>query len=193
MRRSLPVYLTERERDLLVEAALESAPRGVPAGALRDTAAIALGVYAGLRVSEIRALDRDDVDLEDLTVRVREGKGGKDREVPLHETAGQLVRAYLAERDQHHDAGHPALFISRRGKRISVRAIQRMLVRVARAAAISKRISPHKLRHTFATLLLESGADLRTVQELLGHASIATTEIYTHVSGPHRRRAVDRL
>ncbi len=185
----LPVFLTERERDLVLEAARRSAPRGVRAGAARDSAVIAIGVYAGLRVAEISALDRADVDLEDLAVLVRQGKGGKDRVVPLNIAAAIAVEEYLATRDDE----DPALFVSRKGGRLSVRAIQRMVRRVAGDAELAKRVTPHKLRHTFATLLIENDADVFTVQELLGHASVATTQIYVHVSRARKRGAVDRL
>jgi len=185
----LPTYLTDRERDLVLEAALEGSPRGVPAGGLRDGAVIAVGVYGGLRVSEISKLDRADVDLNSRTIRIRQGKGRKDREVPLHETAAAIVEAYLRERTD----DEPALILSRLGRRISVRALRDLVVRLARKAGLSKRVSPHTLRHCFATLLLEAEVDIRTVQELLGHSSIKTTERYTHVSSPRRRRAVDRL
>lgn len=188
-RRRLPVYLTERERRLLLEEARTRTPRAVPGGSLRDQAILALGLYAGLRVSEIRNLDRRDVDLDAMVVRVRRGKGGKDREVPLHRVAAGLVGLYLASRRDR----DPALFLSRRGQRISTRQIQDIVRGLAEAAMIPKRITPHKLRHTFATSLLEAGVDLRTVQELMGHASISTTEIYLHVSDEQRRRAIDQL
>ena len=193
MRRSrpkrLPVYLTERERDLVLKVARERAPRGVPNGALRDAAIVAVGVYAGLRVSEIRNLDRADVDLDALNIRVREGKGAKDREVPLHVEAGILVEEYLATRQD----DDPAVFVSRLGRRMSVRSYQRLVANLAGSAELAKHITPHKLRHTFATLLLDADVDLRTVQELLGHESVATTQVYTHVSGRRRRTAIDRL
>jgi site-specific recombinase XerD len=185
----LPIYLTEPERDAILEVALDSAPRGVPAGGIRNAAIIGVGLYAGLRVAEICHLDRTDVDLEVGTIRVREGKGGKDREVPLHTFAADLIRAYLSTRVD----SEPALFVSRRRTRISVRAVQRMVVALAEDTGLAKHVSPHKLRHTFATLLLEADVDLRTIQELLGHESIATTEIYMHVSQSRKRGAVDRL
>lgn len=184
----------------------------MPAGTLRDTAILAVGLYAGLRVSELRNLDRADVDLDALTVRVNHGKGDKDRELPLHQNAAAAVAAWLELYDSYagtrdyplasehkniipNGAGsaETPLFVSRRGTRIGVRAVQRLVKRVVNSAGITKRISPHKLRHTFATLLLDKDADLRVVQELLGHESIATTEIYTAVSSARRRRFVDLL
>jgi site-specific recombinase XerD len=185
----LPVYLTERERDLVLEVVRSSAPRGIPAGAERDSAIIAIGIYAGLRVSEICALDRSDVDLEELTVHVRHGKGDKERFVPLHLDAAIAVETYLRHRS---DAG-AELFLSRQGTRLTPRSIQRMVRRVAADARLTKHLTPHKLRHSFATLLLERDADLVTVQELLGHADLSTTSIYTHVTARRKRSAVDRL
>ncbi len=187
--RRLPVYLTEHERALIVDAAAQSAPRGVPAGALRAEAIVAIGVYAGLRVSEITHLDRGDVDLLARTIRVRQGKGGKDREVPAHQRVAAALLAYLSTRVD----DDPALFLSRAGRRIGVRSVQRLVAQIATDAGLAKHITPHKLRHTFATALLDADVDLRTVQELLGHASIATTQIYTHVSNPRKQRAIDRL
>ncbi|MEX2439670.1 MAG: tyrosine-type recombinase/integrase [Actinomycetota bacterium] len=188
-KRPLPVHLSAHERDLLLGFAIDSAPRGVPNGAERDAAIIGIGVYAGLRVSEIQHLDLDDVDLESLTLLVREGKGGKDRELPIHPELGALIAGYLSTRVD----TDPALLLSRLGKRISIRALRNVVYRVARQAGVAKRISPHKLRHTFATLLLDKDVDIRTVQELLGHASIGTTQIYTHVSQGRKRKGVDRL
>lgn len=188
-RRRARIFLTDRERDDLLEVALDSAPRGVPNGGLRNAAILAIGVYAGLRVSEIRDLDQTDADLDGLSVFVRHGKGDKEREVPLHNWAAELVREYLSTRVDN----APALFVSRQGTRLSVRAIQRMVVRLAGDARLAKRITPHKLRHTFATLLLDEGEDIRVIQELLGHESIATTELYAHVTPRRKRGAVDRL
>ena len=188
--RRLPIYLTETERDLILEAALDSAPRGVPDGALRNAAVIAVGVYCGLRVSEISFLDLGDVDLQGLTVRVRHGKGDKAREIPLNPWAAQFVSAWVSARP---DVATPALFVSRNGDRLASRTIRTVVGSLAKIAGISKPISPHKLRHTFATMLLNRGADIRVVQELLGHASIATTETYTHVAQELKRRETDKL
>jgi integrase/recombinase XerC len=159
----------------------------VPHGALRDRALIAILVLAGLRIAELQHLDRDDVDLIELEVLVREGKGGKDRSVPLHLDAAIAVEEYLNARvddDQ-------ALFLSRLGKRASVRTLRDVVYRVAREALLRKKISPHKLRHTFATIVYDKTGDLMAVKELLGHESLKTTEIYTHLSRSRLRRAVD--
>jgi site-specific recombinase XerD len=142
----------------------------------RDLAVLELLYAAGLRVSELCGLDRDGVDLGGRTVTVL-GKGGKERRVPIHERAAQVLREWL-EGGRAEMAGPPAaVFVNRRGARLGTRDVRRILDR--RAASPTH---PHALRHTFATHLLDGGADLRVVQELLGHASLATTQIYTHVS-----------
>jgi site-specific recombinase XerD len=187
--KKLPVHLAEHERDELLEAAADRAVRGAPAGTLRDLAILIVGAYQGLRVSEIRNLDRTDVDLQAGSLIVREGKGAKDRELPLHQQTAWAIAAYLSTRVD----SHPALFLSRLGERISPRQIQRMVRAVADDAGITKRVTPHRLRHTFATLLLERGADTRVIQELLGHESLATTQIYTYVVQGPKRKAMDLL
>ena len=149
----------------------------------RDLAVLELLYAAGLRVSELCGLNRDGVDLLGRTVRVL-GKGGKERRVPIHDTAVAALRDWLSA-GREEMAGPPqAVFVNRRGARLGPRDVRRILDR--RAASPTH---PHALRHTFATHLLDGGADLRVVQELLGHASLATTQIYTHVS-KERLRAV---
>lgn len=186
-RRKLPVYLTAREQHLILDAARATAPRGTPHGAQRDTAIIALLLFEGLRVAELAALDRQDVDLDDLVVHVLNGKGGKDRDVPLDLEAAIAVDTYLRARGD----CHPALILSRLGRRATTRTVRDVVYRVAREASLVKHISPHRLRHSFATALLDAGCDLRQVQEALGHESIATTQIYTHVSQQRLRAAFD--
>lgn len=174
---------------MLLDGARALTPRGVRGGRERNAALIAVGVFGGLRVSELRNLDRTDVDLVDRRVLVRHGKGDKDRVVPLHVRAVAAIEDYLGTRTDE----ERALFLSRHGCRISVRAVQRLVLRLARSKGLDKHITPHKLRHTFATLMLDRGVDLRRIQELLGHSSITTTEIYTHVSDQGKREAVDVL
>ena len=151
--------------------------------ALRDRAILELLYSSGLRVSELTGLNISEIDLSGGMVRVM-GKGGKERIVPVGSRAVEALQAYLAQRD---DAGtKAALFLNTRGGRINRRSVARIVdAHVLRIAAF-KRISPHTLRHTFATHMLEGGADLRAIQELLGHASLSTTQKYTHVS-------IDRL
>jgi site-specific recombinase XerD len=142
----------------------------------RDLAVLELLYAAGLRVSELCGLDRGDVDLRGRTVTVL-GKGGKQRRLPVHDTAVAALGAWL-EGGRDDMAGPPeAVFVNQRGARLGPRDVRRILDR--RAAAPTH---PHALRHTYATHLLDGGADLRVVQELLGHASLATTQVYTHVS-----------
>jgi integrase/recombinase XerC len=173
----LPRVLSGTEMGALLDTPVDS-PIDV-----RDHAVLELLYAAGLRVSELCGLDRDGVDLRGRTVRVL-GKGGKERRVPIHETAAAALSRWLEE-GRETMAGPPeAVFVNRRGARLGPRDVRRILD--ARAASPTH---PHALRHTYATHLLDGGADLRVVQELLGHASLATTQIYTHVS-KERLRAV---
>jgi integrase/recombinase XerD len=162
-------------------------PDRSPAG-IRDRAVLETLYGAGLRVSELVGLDVDDVDLEGGSVRVL-GKGGKERDVPIGRYAREAISAYLtrvrptiATR-----RSRAALFLNLRGGRLTRQGCALILESHARAAGIAKRVSPHTLRHSFATHLLEGGADVRVVQELLGHASVATTQVYTLVTEEHLR------
>jgi len=145
---------------------------------LRDLALLAVMYGCGLRVSEVVGLDLVDVDLHQFELRVF-GKGRKERIVPLPEGAVQYVQGYLAERMSGDE--EQALFLNNRGKRLSVRSVQRMLKERALQTGADVSVTPHRLRHSFATDLLAGGVDLRAIQELLGHASLATTERYTHL------------
>ncbi len=149
--------------------------------ALRNRALVELVYSAGLRSAEAVALDLADVDFEQELVHVRSGKGGKDRIVPLGEEAAHLVGQYLREaRPSLVHGAQDALFVSARGRRLDTSTLRRLVPH------------PHRLRHAFATHLLEGGADLRTIQELLGHASLSTTERYSHVDARRLRRVYDR-
>jgi integrase/recombinase XerD len=181
--RSLPHPLTVAEACAIVEAPVP----GTPAGA-RDRAILELLYGAGLRISELTGLDVDDLDVDDGVVRVL-GKGGKERDVPIGGQARAAVADYLT-------TGRPALasarsrgalFLNARGGRLTRQSCARLLAQHARAAGIRRAVTPHDLRHSFATHLLEGGADVRVVQELLGHASVATTQIYTLVTTEHLR------
>ena len=167
-------------------------------GALRDRAMFEVMYGAGLRVSECCALDRDDVDRdrygEGCLLRVRRGKGGKDRLVPLGRTALTALDRYLAEGRPRlaHPSGRQdpaALFLNRHGGRLTTRSVQRHLSRAALMAGAEA--TPHALRHSFATHLLDGGADLRSIQELLGHASLSSTQVYTRVSLDHLMKVYD--
>ncbi|MCA9673170.1 MAG: site-specific tyrosine recombinase XerD [Myxococcales bacterium] len=178
--RKLPDVLSLAE----VEALLEAPDRDRPLG-LRDAAMLELLYATGLRVSELCGLRADELDLERGVVRAT-GKGRKTRLVPVGEIAVALVQRYLGEaRDAISRRPSEALFITRRGGPMTRQAFWKLLRGHAQAAGIHKRITPHMLRHSFATHLLERGADLRAVQVMLGHADISTTQIYTHVSKKH--------
>lgn len=182
--RRLPAVLTFEEVVRLLEAPDLTKPRG-----RRDRAMLSLMYAAGLRVSELCTLRTSDLDQRRGFVNVL-GKGGKRRLVPVGEVALLDIDAYLkAPRQERAGRAHPALFLSSWGRPLSRQAFWKLVLRYARKVGITKPISPHKLRHSFATHLLERGADLRSVQALLGHANIGTTEIYTHLTPDHVRRA----
>ncbi len=165
-----------------LEALLEAPDASTPAG-LRDRAILELLYATGLRVAEVSALDLADVDLAQGLVSAV-GKGDKQRIVPLHRLAAGKVRTWVAtgRPAMAKAASGEALFLNRLGTRMQPGAVRRMMSRHLRALGEAASVTPHALRHTFATHLLENGADLRTVQELLGHVALSTTQIYTHVS-----------
>jgi integrase/recombinase XerC len=182
--RRLPSFLTREEVNRLIEAPDLSTPQG-----LRDRALLELLYASGLRVSELASLGLEQVNLNTNEIRVW-GKGAKERVVLMGQPAARALADYLGK-------GRPrllgerksgALFLNRYGKRLIERRVQRLLEKYALIAGIGKRVHPHMLRHTFATHLLDGGADLRVVQELLGHASLASTQIYTHVSQSQARK-----
>jgi integrase/recombinase XerC/integrase/recombinase XerD len=172
-----------------VRALLERIPARTPLE-LRDRAMLELAYSCGLRCEEIVNLDRDSFDFETEQLRVL-GKGSKERLLPVGEPAQRALRRYL-ERGRHAlttDPRQAALFLSKSGRRLSNSDITRRLGLWVREAALAAGVSPHALRHSFATHLLEGGADLRTIQELLGHASISTTQVYTRVDAARLREA----
>ena len=181
--RQLPRTLSPNEAERLVEAAAGTTPR-----ALRDRALVELLYGAGLRVSEAVALERGGVDLERRIVRCT-GKGSKERVVPIGREAVKALRRYLARGRPHLDRRHRGeLFLNANGGALTRAGAFFVLRRLAARAGLEpERVHPHLLRHSFATHLLEGGADLRSVQEMLGHADLATTELYTHVSDRRRR------
>jgi integrase/recombinase XerD len=196
--RNLPKPLTVDEVAALVAAPGEDGPV-----ALRDRALLETLYGAGLRISELVALDVDDVDLDEGSVRAV-GKGSRERIVPLGRYAVRALEAYLTRSrpDLAGPRSRGALFLNRRGGRLTRQGCTNIIKAMARRAGIHKRVTPHMLRHSFATHLLEGGADVRVVQELLGHASLATTQIYTLItrdrlrevyysSHPRARRAAD--
>lgn len=187
-RRPLPVVPSRQEMVRIVEA---PGPRA--RSALRDRAALELLYAAGLRASELCRLRMDELHLQLGVVRPT-GKGSKERVVPVGRPALEAVKAYLEVGRPQLLKGRPSdfVFIGNSGKPLSRMALFKIVRRYAAAAGISRKLSPHKLRHAFATHLLQGGADLRAVQEMLGHADISTTEIYTHVEGEQLRSAVNK-
>ena len=179
----LPKTLSPGEAERLIDAAKGTQPRN-----LRDQALVELLYGAGLRVSEAVGLARTGVDLDERLVRVI-GKGGKERVVPIGRHAADAVRRYLSRGRPYLDHRHrPELFLNAQGGPLTRAGAFLILRRLAGKAGLEPtRVHPHLLRHSFATHLLEGGADLRSVQEMLGHADLSTTELYTHVSDSRRR------
>jgi integrase/recombinase XerC len=189
--RRLPVFLNRDQIVELLEAPhrlweKKNPDRPAPWTVLRDTAWLELFYSAGLRLSELVQLQRDDVDLREGTARVL-GKGRKERLCPLGGPAVRAIEAYLAACPLEGDA----LFLSGRDRPLNGRTVQLALKRYLAFAGLDARVSPHKLRHSFATHLLDEGADLRSVQELLGHSQVTTTQIYTSVSVERLKRVYD--
>ncbi len=179
--RRLPSFLPKDESKQLLDRA-----HGPSASGRRDHALLELLYATGIRVAECCGLDGTDVDRSHGTVRVL-GKGDKERVVPVGEVALEAIDAYLAAR------GRPdgPLFTNARGGRLTTRSAQRIVGRQARLSGTSRRVTPHTLRHTFATHMLGEGADLRLIQELLGHRRLSTTQRYTHVSPEHLMKVYD--
>ncbi len=187
--RRLPRTLSPGEAERLIDAAAGTAPR-----ALRDRALVELLYGAGLRVSEAVGLEQGSVDLDERLVRVT-GKGAKERIVPIGRPAAEALRRYLARGRPFLDRRRRRreLFLNAKGGALTRAGAFLILRRLAAAAGLEPdRVHPHLLRHSFATHLLEGGADLRSLQELLGHADLGTTELYTHVSDRRRREAYFR-
>jgi site-specific recombinase XerD len=179
-RKLLPKAISPQQAQTLVESHYGKCP-------LRDIAILELLYGAGLRVSELVAIDLDAIDLKECTVRIH-GKGNKDRLTVFGEPCGQAIEAYL----QHErvPTESKALFVNPKGHRISQRTVQNIVERRRSLLGLSNDVSPHTLRHSFATHLLNGGADLKSVQQLLGHTSLATTQIYTHVSVERLREII---
>ena len=185
---SLPKFLTVKEVEELLRAPDDKKPRGV-----RDRAMLEVLYGSGLRVSELASLKLAEVNLGDGFLICR-GKGGKERIVPLGRSACGAVAKYLAEvRPLVVSGERDELFLSRRGKPFTRQGLWKLIRQHAREAGLAAKISPHILRHSFATHLLERGADLRSVQLMLGHSQITTTQIYTHVSRERIRRVYDQF
>ncbi len=187
--KKLPVVLTDAEVDAILSRISPKSDTG-----LRNRATLQTMLGAGLRVSEVIALMPADIDLERGMLRVNRGKGAKDRVVPVDsETLGWL-RAWAERRKRLGLNARSPFFCSKRnrGKPLTARYVQWLVSRLAQAAGIEKKVTPHVLRHTYATRMLRRGLDLREVQELLGHANVATTQIYTHVDPEALRRKIQQ-
>ena len=187
--RSLPDTLSADEVDsLLVSASKQETSDG-----MRDRAMFELLYASGLRVTELVSLNLADLDLEQGTVRCF-GKGSKERLIPVHSGAVDVLRSYISEARPSFikNTSERALFLNRRGQRLSRQGFWLILKAQSKRAGITKKITPHTLRHSFATHLLQGGAPLRHVQELLGHSSITTTQVYTHLTSEHVRTEYDK-
>jgi integrase/recombinase XerC len=169
---------------------LMDVPRGDTFRRARDKAILELLYSSGLRVSELVSLDMSDLDLKEGLIRVR-GKGRKERILPVGSKALEAIRNYLPERITKKRRS-PAIFLNNRGDRLTDRSVRRILSMYSRLLNIKGNLSPHTLRHTFATHMLHGGADLRAIQELLGHSSLSTTQKYTHVDITHLTDVYDR-
>ncbi|MCL8026627.1 tyrosine recombinase XerC [Nocardioides bruguierae] len=187
--RTLPAILRADEVESLLRAAVEAADDGSALG-LRDVCALELLYATGVRVGELVGLDLDDVDHDRRVLRVL-GKGGKERSVPFGAPAAAALDAWLrhGRSSLATPSSGPALLLGARGGRLDQRAVRTLVHRRVQQVPGAPDVGPHGLRHSAATHLLEGGADLRAVQELLGHASLATTQVYTHVSTDRLRRA----
>lgn len=169
--KALPTFLNFKEMEALLDSIFSK----------RDLAIVRLLYASGLRVSELMKLDQDSI--EENMIQVKSGKGKKDRVVFIDDGTIQLIREYLDEREDE----NPALFVNRRGTRLTDRYIEILVKRHAKRAGIKKKVTPHTLRHTFATHLLQNKANIMVIKDLLGHASLSTTQIYTHVTDEYKK------
>ena len=181
----LPKVLSAEQTGFL----LDHAPQGQRLLVLRDLAMFELTYSCGVRVGELVALDIDSIDLDARQVRVL-GKGNKERMLPIGQQACVALKNYLSERNDTNQ--HAALFLNQRGGRLTARSVQRNLKKRLLQLGLPGDVTPHALRHSFATHLLDAGADLRVIQELLGHASLSTTQRYTKVSFTHLTKVYDQ-
>jgi len=195
--KKLPSFMDQKQVVSLIEAPDEGSATGI-----RDKAIMELLYSSGIRVSELSGLNLSDIDFISESIKVR-GKGKKERIVPIGKPAALVINKYLRERknmkfsSRKSDAdeiknSREAVFVNRFGTRLNVRTIERIVIKYTRKGALSGHLTPHSLRHTFATHMLDAGADLRSVQELLGHESISTTQIYTHITPERLKQVYDK-
>jgi len=182
--KKLPVFLDVDKMKMLLECPPEDDILG-----LRDRALMESLYSTGIRVSELVGLDIEDIDFISGIIKVF-GKGSKERMVPIGEPALKALRAYMDKRRKMKDEA--AVFLNKAGRRLTDRSVRRIINKYIRICSISEKISPHSLRHSFATHLLDRGADLRSVQELLGHMNLSTTQIYTHVTMDRLKNVYDK-
>ncbi len=182
LEKHLPAFLTEEEVTKLIESVTSRDERG-----LRDKAILEVFYSTGIRISELVGLNVDDVDLISGIAKVM-GKGKKERIVPIGDKAISVLRVYLDKRTKQPDA----IFLNKNGKRITDRGVRNVVKKYIRLVGIKQGVSAHTLRHSFATHLLNRGADLRSVQELLGHANLSTTQIYTHLTTEKLKSVYDK-
>jgi tyrosine recombinase XerC len=185
LEKHLPSFMTEDEVLRLIDSAFSKTPKDL--AGLRDRAILEVFYSSGLRISELGGLNLDDIDHISGILKVR-GKGKKERIVPVGETALVAVRKYLAQRKKQTDA----LFLNNHSRRITTRGVRFLLAKYLKASATKPGVSAHTFRHSFATHLLNRGADLRTVQELLGHANLSSTQIYTHLTTDKLKSVYDK-
>lgn len=179
--KKLPGFMSVTEAETLLNLPLNTA------SGIRDRAIMETLYSTGMRVSEVVGIDIEDIDYFNEVVKVR-GKGKKERLQPIGNHALDAIRSYLSKRG----SDNKALFLNKRGGRLTGRSVARMLEKYVKVAGLSLNISPHTFRHSFATHLLDRGADLRSVQELLGHANLSTTQIYTHVTTERLKQVYDK-
>ena len=184
--KKLPKFLDVGKVTKLIQA-----PSEATAGGLRDRAILETLYSTGIRVSELVGLDIDDVDFISGVVKVL-GKGSKERMAPIGETALGAIRRYLDKRGERRAREKDAVFLNKSGTRLTDRSVRRVVDKYIRICCMEEHISPHSLRHSFATHLLDRGADLRSVQELLGHMNLSTTQIYTHVTTERLKAVYDK-
>jgi len=185
--KKLPVFLDVDKVGRLLQS-----PPDSDAGGLRDRALMETIYSAGIRVSELVGLDLDDIDFISGVIKVF-GKGSKERMVPIGEPALRAIRRYLDQRQKSVKVREKrAVFLNAAGRRLTDRSVRRVIDKYIKVCAVGEKISPHSLRHSFATHLLDRGADLRSVQELLGHMNLSTTQIYTHVTTERLKSVYDK-
>ncbi len=185
--KKLPTFLEIKEIENLLDAVSGNSLREK-----RDKAILETLYGSGIRVSELMGLNMEDLDLLGGVLRIR-GKGKKERMVPIGRKAQEAIESYLEKRKTDVRKNGQAVFLNKSGTRLTDRSVRRILIKYAHKAALQKEISPHTLRHSFATHLLDRGADLRSVQELLGHESLATTQIYTHVTTKRLKEVYEKV